>query len=128
MCCGHKRMALKSASSRTPTPSMMQGEGNPRASSTVQAATWNGPYYSSPSATQGTNNSRPTPGTDQPGPRWTGPAHGSVTLRYLESSPILVQGPATGRHYHFSGAHPLQSVDACDAEPLLRTQFFRRSS
>jgi hypothetical protein len=44
----------------------------------------------------------------------------------LENSLIVVRGPATGRQYQFSGAHPDQSVDARDAEALLRTRFFRR--
>jgi hypothetical protein len=49
-----------------------------------------------------------------------------VTLRYSESSPILVRGPATGRRYEFSGTHPVQTVDPRDAAALLRTRFFRR--
>ncbi len=51
----------------------------------------------------------------------------SVRLRYLENSPILVRGPATGREYRFSRANPDQPVDARDAEALLRTRFFRRN-
>jgi len=49
-----------------------------------------------------------------------------VTLQYLESSPIVVTGPASGRRYEFSGARPNQAVDARDVEALLRTRFFRR--
>lgn len=56
----------------------------------------------------------------------TGFAYSSVNLRYLERSPILVLGPATGRRYEFSGAKPVQSVDTRDLEALLRTRFFRR--
>ena len=48
-----------------------------------------------------------------------------VNLRYLERSPILVEGPATGRQYSFSAGNPLQSVDRRDAATLLRTRFFR---
>ncbi len=51
-----------------------------------------------------------------------------VALRYLESSPILVRGPATGRQYRFSRAEPVQAVDPRDAEPLARTRFFRRAA
>ena len=50
----------------------------------------------------------------------------TVAIRYMESSPIQVRGPATGRQYAFSRDHPIQSVEARDAEALLRTRFFRR--
>lgn len=50
----------------------------------------------------------------------------SVSLRYLERSPILVRGPITGRHYQFSAAQPVQPVDSRDADALVRTRFFRR--
>jgi hypothetical protein len=49
----------------------------------------------------------------------------SVALHYLERSPILVRGPATGRQYAFSAARPTQFVDERDAPSLLRTRFFR---
>ena len=51
----------------------------------------------------------------------------SLRLRYLERSPIRVQGLATGRPYDFSAANPVRLVDAQDAESLLRTRFFARS-
>lgn len=54
-------------------------------------------------------------------------AYTAVMLHYLERSPILVQGPVTGRPYEFSGARPDQSVDVRDAEALLRTRFFRKT-
>lgn len=54
-------------------------------------------------------------------------AYAAVMLHYLERSPILVQGPVTGRPYEFSGARPDQSVDVRDAEALLRTRFFRKA-
>jgi hypothetical protein len=47
-------------------------------------------------------------------------------LQYQEKSPIAVHGSVTGRSYRFSGADPVQAVDAGDAEALLRTGFFRR--
>jgi hypothetical protein len=53
-------------------------------------------------------------------------AQGAVTLRYVEDSPILVRGSSTGRHYQFSGASPVQEVDARDAVAILRTGYFRR--
>jgi len=56
----------------------------------------------------------------------TASAHWLVSVRYLERSPILVRGPATGQQYQFSGTQAVQSVDARDAEALLKTRFFRR--
>ncbi len=51
----------------------------------------------------------------------------SVSLHYLENSPIRVRGPVTGRQYDFSGSHSVQAVDSQDAQALLRTRFFRQS-
>ena len=65
-------------------------------------------------------------GTGQEAPRWTQRAWSSITLQYLESSPVLVVGPVTGRRYEFSAARPIQSIDGRDAATLLRTPFFRR--
>jgi len=47
-----------------------------------------------------------------------------VILRYLESSPIVVRGPVTGRRYEFSGRRCVQSVDERDAAVLLQMPFF----
>jgi len=54
-------------------------------------------------------------------------SHGTVTLRYLERSRIIVRGPATGRYYEFSGIDAVKPVEARDAAALLRTQFFRQA-
>lgn len=56
----------------------------------------------------------------------TAPIANSVAIRYLESAPVFVQGNATGRQYRFSGAAPVQAVDARDAVALLNSRFFRR--
>jgi hypothetical protein len=69
----------------------------------------------------------PARGASQPLTVLTGP-YSLVNLRYLEKSPILVRGPATGRQYDFSHTHPVRAVDARDADALLRTRFFRRGS
>ena len=50
----------------------------------------------------------------------------SITLHYLQTAPILVRGPVTGRAYRFSGPYPEQFVDARDVETLLQTRLFRR--
>jgi hypothetical protein len=55
------------------------------------------------------------------------PSQSSVAIRYTETSPILVLGPASGRRYQFSGAKPVQTVEARDAAALLRTRFFTQS-
>lgn len=49
-----------------------------------------------------------------------------VRLHYLQSRPLLVRGPVTGRVYQFSGAHPDANVDSRDAGALLRTHLFRQ--
>jgi len=57
-----------------------------------------------------------------------GPAaviHG-VLLRYRERAPVRVRGPVTGNTYEFSTEQPTRSVDARDADALLRTQYFTR--
>ena len=55
------------------------------------------------------------------------PGYFSLTLHYLEDSPIVVRGSSSGRQYTFSGKDPDQLVDARDAQALLRTRFFRRN-
>ena len=49
--------------------------------------------------------------------------HG-VMLRYRDRARVLVRGPVTGRSYEFSAGQPTQSVEARDAEALLRTRHF----
>ena len=51
---------------------------------------------------------------------------GSVNIQYLESSPLRIRGPVTGRDYEFSATQRMQRVDAPDAQSLLQTRFFRR--
>ena len=106
-CCGQQRALLKNppTPTRTPAPAavarrpVLGGPGTP-------AATWpTTPLAASVSA------------STKPG--------GMATLRYLERSPILVEGPATGRHYNFSAGNPVQAVDRRDAAALVRTRFFR---
>ena len=52
----------------------------------------------------------------------------SVSVRYLETSPIQVRGLVSGMSYAFSGSQPVQQVDARDASSLLNTRFFRPAS
>lgn len=99
-CCGQKRANLKSLSLQ------------------ATAAVANAPVTNRPVA------ARPT--VARPAASYA-LSYSAINLHYLESSPILAIGMITGRQYEFSGAHPDQSVDARDAEALLRTRFFRRN-
>lgn len=56
------------------------------------------------------------------------PAPGTVRLHFTRQAGVRVRGPVSGASYTFSGEAPLQSVDARDAEPLLRTGYFRRAN
>lgn len=49
-----------------------------------------------------------------------------VTLRYRERARVRVLGPVTRQPYEFSPEQMTQSVDARDAEGLLRTRQFLR--
>ena len=106
-CCGQKRALLQSppAPTRTLAPAALARQPLP-----IRPVTPDPPGPATPVAVRG-------PGSAA--------LEGRVTLRYLERSPILVQGPATGRQYNFSAGNPLQSVDRRDAATLVRTRFFR---
>lgn len=52
---------------------------------------------------------------------------GLVALRSVAAGGMVVRGPATGRQYAFSGAAPVQMVEARDAAALLRTSWFRQA-
>ena len=95
MCCGQKRMALRSVPSAAPkAPGVEQGPSN-------------------------------VPDLPPPIGPADHPPRAPVSLRYLATSPIRVQGPVTGRQYEFSGARPVQIVDASDAAALVHHRFFR---
>src|SRR5260370_579532 len=52
---------------------------------------------------------------------------GSITIRYLQTAAVRVQGLTTGRSYEFSASQQVQNVDARDASSLLSTPFFSRA-
>lgn len=56
------------------------------------------------------------------------PPLGSMMLRYLARSPIVVCGSASGQVYRFSAQAPVQGVARVDAEPLLASGHFRREA
>ena len=103
-CCGQKRAALRSA----PLPTVTRPSPNLRTATSQ-------PSIAGRQLTVHTQSAQPLP------------SHSSVALRYTETSPILVRGPASGRHYQFSGSNPVQAVDARDVAALLRTGFFSQS-
>jgi len=92
-----------------------------------------------PQSLSANRQSRPVMATVSPHPRVDPPSRpfepvpttstpqGSLAIRYLETTPIRVQGLGTGRRYEFSPSQSVQSVDVRDASPLLNTRFFRRA-
>lgn len=121
MCCGQKRaeirsnMAtaqahplLQSAPVSTPAPGFRRQSDSARASQ--QLAPSQAPLPAPPAAVP--------PVSD---------LNGSVMIRYVEQSPIRVQGLQTGRSYDFSLSSSVQAVDSRDASTLLATRFFRRA-
>ena len=100
-CCGQKRAELKNTHSTPTTPPVVE-----RVQNAPERAVAPG-FSARPVAVAARD-------------------YSSVKLRYSENSPVRVRGPVTGRQYDFSGTNPVQSVDARDAEALMRTRFFQR--
>jgi len=106
MCCGQKRSELRnSQAQRTARTVPQYVSGNNRAQ-VVRT------QPSAPPAKQEASPSTP---------------HASISVRYLENSPIRVRGLVSGMCYEFSGSHTVQQVDNRDATSLLNTRFFRRA-
>ena len=102
-CCGQKRVALTSAPATLftrPSRNLPKGPVSPRLAGTQL-----------PVQTQRVQSVPPL---------------SSTTLRYTENSPVLVQGPMSGRTYRFSASTPIQTVEARDSAALLSTGFFKR--
>ena len=112
-CCGQNRTEMKSAAQAAPTPTRTQPVPQAMKASTP------GPAASRDAAW----NSAMTGGR---APSSVAMATNTVALRYLETTRVLVQGPASGRHYEFSASNPVQVLDARDVSALLGTRFFRR--
>ena len=58
--------------------------------------------------------------------RSPGVAIGTVRLRYLARTAVLVRGAASGANYRFSANQPVQAVQRSDADALVATGHFRR--
>lgn len=126
MCCGQKRTELRNSQTQWTTPSVPSyGSGNSEAQA-VRSRAGTAP------ATQKTSPPQPAnPQTRNIQPQVAtaiSTQHYSISVRYLEKSPIRVRGVASGMSYEFSGSRPVQQVDARDASSLLNTRFFRRAS
>lgn len=105
-CCGQKRQALATINTNTA----------PRPLARAAAAPPSKPYVDPAAAARR--------GETLAGRGAASGAAATQSLRYLAQSPIVVRGPATGAHYRFSAAQPVQRVARADCEPLLRTGHF----
>jgi hypothetical protein len=126
MCCSQKRTQLRNSQAQSTTPSAPPyGSGNSQAQ--VGRS-----YAPTAPTTQKTSPQQPAnPQTRSIQPQVataTSTQHHSISVRYLERSPIRVRGLVSGMSYEFSGSRPVQQVDARDASSLLNTRFFRRAS
>ena|SRR6516162_1686965 len=125
MCCGQKRAELRTSPATTrpksPSRSILSSTG----SQTVRRQGFSpSPAQAAPGATQAEAPQGGRSIAAQFAPASIPSL--SVMVRYVEVSPIRVQGLRTGRTYEFSGQQPIQAVDANDAASLLATRFFRR--
>ena len=128
MCCGQKRTELRNSQTQWTTPNVHPyGSAN----SEAQAARSHAPTAATAPTTQKTS---PQRGANlqtrriQPQVATATSTYSSISVRYMEKSPIRVRGMASGMSYEFSGSRPVQQVDARDATSLLNTRFFRRDS
>jgi len=125
MCCGQKHSELRNSQAQRTARSVPQYvSGNSHAQA----------VRTQPSAPPAMQTVLPHPpvntqirGVQPRAPTPISVAQSSISLRYLENSPIRVRGSVSGKYQEFSGSHPVQLVDARDASSLLNTRFFRRA-
>jgi hypothetical protein len=125
MCCGQKRTELRtSQAQRTARTVPQHNSGNSPAQAvrtqpaTPPAVRTSPPHPPAYSPTRSVQPHVPAPASTP---------QSAMSVRYLETSPIRVRGLVSGQSYEFSGAAPVQHVDARDASSLLNTRFFRRA-
>jgi hypothetical protein len=125
MCCGQNRTALRNSQAQVTTKTVPQyNSGN----SQVQAARTQLPSRStSPAFSPRPPVSTPSASVHRQATAPVSAPQSAINVRYLETSPIRVRGLVSNRIYAFSGASPVQQVDARDAASLLNTRFFRRA-
>ena len=127
MCCGQKRSAQQNSQAQRTARSVPQyHRANSRAQAlrtqpaTVPATPTASPYQHANLQTRSTQPQAPNPAP-------ISSSRSSISVRYLEKSPIRVRGLVSGIGYEFSASRPVQQVDARDASSLLNTRFFRRA-
>jgi hypothetical protein len=125
MCCGQKRLELRSNPAQTTVPAVPQYVSSNNQAQAVRTRPLEPPTMRtvSPHPPISSQIRSVQPQAQAP----ISLSRTSISIRSLENSPIRVQGPSTGRYYEFSGSRPVQAVDARDASALLRTRFFRRA-
>jgi len=125
MCCGQKRTVLRNSQTQWTTPSVQQyGSGN----SEAEAARSHTPMAPTTQKTSPQRAANLQTRSIQAQVATATSTYSSISVRYMEKSPIRVRGMASGMSYEFSGSRPVQQVDARDATSLLNTRFFRRDS
>jgi hypothetical protein len=124
MCCGQKRTELRNSQTQRTTQRVPQyGPANNRAHA-LRAKSSASPATQAASPHQ---LAQAQTGSVQPQAASTTPTpDASISLRYLDNSPIRVRGLVSGASYEFSSSRPVQPVDPRDASSLLNTRFFRR--
>jgi hypothetical protein len=125
MCCGQKRAELRNSQAQRTARSVSHTFSNSPAQ-TVRTQPSVPPAFSRAAEFQPAR-----PQIQNVPPQATAPAdmpQSSISVRYLETSPIQVRGLISGMSYAFSGSQPVQQVDARDASSLLNTRFFRLAS
>ncbi len=125
MCCGQKRAKLWNSQTLGTTPNIPRSiSGNSRAQA-LRTQPPTTPVMQTvlphPAVNAQMRSNQPQASTT------TSTPHPSVSVRYLENSPIRVRGLVSGVCYEFSGSRTVQQVDARDAASLLNTRFFRRA-
>jgi len=122
MCCGQKRTELRNNQTKWTTPSAPPySAGYSRAQAVQTQSSAPATMQTVPPANAQIRSVQPHAATA------SSTQHSSMSLRYLENSPIRVHGLVSGGWYEFSGARAIQQVDARDAASLLNTRFFRRA-
>jgi hypothetical protein len=125
MCCGQKRSELRNSQTQRTAQTVAQHTSANSPAQAVRTQT------SVPSANPRASQYQPARPQTRAVPPQThatvSTSQSSVSVRYLETSPIRVRGLVSGMSYEFSGAAPIQEVDARDASTLLNTRFFRRA-
>ena len=122
MCCGQKRTELRNSQTQQMTPQYGPASNRPQELRNQSSALPANQAASPRQLVQAQTGS-----AQHQAAATTATPHASISLRYLDNSPIRVRGLVSGKSYEFSNSRPVQPVDARDASSLLNTRFFRRA-